>query len=453
MDLKKEGNLQASKRLPIPWQDEAFWDVEALEQELERVFDICHGCRRCVSLCESFPTLFDLVDESDTLAVDGVVKSDYGKVVDECYLCDLCAEIKCPYLPPHDWAVDFPHLMLRAKAQKFAAGEGKWRDRLISNTDQLLAKISQPVVAPTINVLNRSRVVRTLIEASVGIHKAAPLPKFQSQTAPARLQKRQRQRPRPEEADITVQAGQNTTGKVALFSTCYGHYIAHDLVDACLAVFRHNHIKIDLLPHERCCGMPKLGLGDLNAVADLKTAHLPALLDAINDGYDLIAPMPSCVLMFRQQWPLLFAGDQDVQQVAAHFFDPFEYLMLRHKAGLLNTDFKKPLGRVVYHMACHQRAQRIGPKTRELFALVPDTELATIERCSGYNGSYGWKKESYAKACKIAAPLVRQAQTAQADVGMSDCIMAGRMIAHGLKDEIAFLHPMALLHEAYGLAG
>lgn len=441
----KEGNLQASKRLPILWQEEGFWEPEALERELERVFDICHGCRRCVSLCETFPTLFDLVDESGTLEVDGVAKSDYGKVVDECYLCDLCAEIKCPYLPPHDWAVDFPHLMLRAKAQKFRAGNSKWRDRVITSTDQLLSLVSRPVLAGSINALNNSSAARTLIEAGTGIHKSAPLPKLASTTARARNAKTQ------PVAISNVQPGNKTTGKVAIFTTCYGNYIAPNLIADFLSVFAHNDIHAELLSGESCCGMPKFELGDLDRVAKLKDINIPILLEAIHAGFDVIAPIPSCALMFRQELPLLFPDDTDVAEVAAQFFDPLEYLALRHKANLLNTDFKQPLGKVVYQVSCHQRAQRIGPKTRELFALIPDTELVTIERCSGHDGTYAWKKESYAKACKIALPVVRQTQKAGADACMSDCIMAGAMIAHGLGDDTIFNHPMQLLHRAYGL--
>lgn len=440
----KEGNLQASKRQPIPWQDEDFWDPKTLEQELERVFDICHGCRRCVSLCESFPTLFDLIDESTTMEVDSVPKSDYGKVVDQCYLCDLCAEVKCPYLPPHDWAVDFPHLMLRAKAQKFRAGQSKWRDRLITSTDQLLPLVSQPVIAPVLNKLNNNASFRVALEATVGLHRDAPLPPLQSKSARERLAN-------IEKPVVQSQRSERTTGKVALFTTCYGDYIEPDLIQSFMSVFTHNDIEITLLPKEKCCGMPKLELGDLDAVARAKEANIPYLLEAIEQGYDLIAPVPSCALMFRQEIPLLNPGDEGVAKVAKHFFDPFEYLMLRHKADLLKTNFKQGLGKIVYHVACHQRVQRIGPKTRDVFALLPDTELTVIERCSGHDGTYAWKKETHKHAAKIAAPVIRQARQAEADFCMSDCTMAGRMIAQGLDSTMTSFHPIQLLQKAYGV--
>lgn len=440
----KEGNLQAPQRQPIDWRGAVFWDSTALESELERVFDICHGCRRCVSLCKSFPVLFDLVDTSETLEVDGVDKAAYSKVVDECYLCDLCAETKCPYLPPHEWAVDFPHLMLRAKAQKFRAKQSKWRDRLITSVGQIVPPLTTPGIAGAVNALNNNGFFRTLLQAVLGIHKQAPLPKLPTKSARKRLV-------RHRAAEDNIQATEKTTGKVALFTTCYGDHLEPQTVQDMVAVFTHNDIAISLLPQEHCCGMPKLELGDLEAVARLKEANFPLLLAALDEGYDLIAPIPSCVLMFKQELPLLYSDDPDAQRIKARFFDPFEYLMHRHKAGLLNTQFKQPLGKVAYHVACHQRVQRIGRQTKNLFALIPGTDLAMIERCSGHDGTYAWKKESYQHAAKIAQPVVQHFKKAQPDFGMSDCLMAGRMIAQGLAEDAQVAHPIQLLRRAYGL--
>jgi ferredoxin len=179
----KEGNLQAPKRAPLDWKNPEFYDETYLHAEMERVFDVCHGCRRCVSLCDSFPTLFDLIDESDTFEVDGVDKADYGKVVDQCFLCDLCAETKCPYLPPHEWALDFPHLMLRAKAQKFAKNDTKWRDRIITSTDPIFDAISTPGIAQLANAAAGSKTLRKAGEALFGLHQDAPLPHFSDQGA------------------------------------------------------------------------------------------------------------------------------------------------------------------------------------------------------------------------------------------------------------------------------
>jgi Fe-S oxidoreductase len=440
----REGNLEAPDRRPIEWRTEEYYDKDALDAELERVYDICHGCRRCVSLCDAFPTLFDLVDNSPTLEVDGVAKDDYMKVVDQCFLCDLCAETKCPYLPPHEWAVDFPHLMLRAKAYRFKQGATRWRDRLITSTDPIFTALSVPGVAQTANAASRNKTLRKVVGERLGFHPDAPLPVFHSRTTSRRTAGRTPPALTPTQTD-------RTRGKVALYVTCYGEHNEPDVVEDMIAVFEHNGIPVTLLKDASCCGMPKLDLGDLDSVAKLKDRNLPHFLAALDAGHDLIAPVPSCVLMYRQELPLMFPDDAEVQRVADAFFDPFEYLMLRHKAGIARTDFKSPLGKVAYHAACHQRVQNIGSKTREFLSLVPGTEVTTIERCSGHDGTYALKNATYPKAMKIVKPVVNRVNQAQPDHFGSDCPMAGRMIAHARGGTERAMHPISMARKAYGI--
>ena len=439
----REGSLEAPQRQPIDWQSDDYYNTESLYNELERVYDICHGCRRCVSLCDSFPTLFDLVDESDTFEVDGVDKADYMKVVDQCFMCDLCAETKCPYLPPHEWAVDFPHLMLRAKAHKFKQGDTKWRDRLITSTDPVFDAISTPGIAQLANAAAGSSALRSLGEKTLGLHAEAPLPHFETTVTSKRL-------PAHHSAD-TVTPTETTTGKVAIYVTCYGDHNEPQVVEDLIAVLQHNGIEVKVLQDAKCCGMPKLELGDLNKVAQLKDANLPMFLEAIDAGYDIIAPIPSCVLMYKQELPLMFPDDADVTRVQNAFFDPFEYLMLRHKQDLVNIEFSQPLGKVAYHVACHQRVQNFGMKTKDFLSLIPDTEVTAIERCSGHDGTYAVKAETYDKAMKIAKPVVKKVMQAEADTFGSDCPMAGRLIAHGLEGEAEPAHPLTMVRKAYGI--
>ncbi len=444
----KEGSLSAPERQPLDWQNPSFTDKEDLYAELERVYDICHGCRRCVSLCDAFPTLFDLVDESETMEVDGVDKGDYMKVVDQCYLCDLCAETKCPYLPPHDWAVDFPHLMLRAKAYKFQQGDTKWRDRIITSTDPIFDTLSLPGLAQAANAAAGSKALRKLGDNLVGIHPDAPLPPFTHKPVSKAMANEIG-------ADLKAKACERTTGKVAIYVTCYGDHNEPQVVEDLVSVLNHNGVAVKILKDAKCCGMPKLELGDLEKVASLKDANLPVFLKAIEDGYDIIAPIPSCVLMYKQELPLMFPDDTEVARVKKAFFDPFEYLMLRHKAGLARTDFITPLGKVAYHVACHQRVQAFGMKTREFLQLIPNTEVTAIERCSGHDGTYAIKSETYEKAMKIARPVVRRVKESEADTFGSDCPMAGRLIAHGLDAEgengEAAEHPISMVKRAYGI--
>ncbi len=439
----REGSLEAPTRHPLDWRSPKFWERADLEQELERVYDICHGCRRCVSLCESFPTLFDLVDESDTLEVDGVAKEDYGKVVDHCYLCDLCYMTKCPYVPPHEWNVDFPHLMLRAKAVAFKERGAPLRDRTLTSTDKVFRAATIPLVDITVNTLNKQPSFRKLVEKVGGIHHAAPVPTFERNTLHKQV--------KPLLAARDAQPVNDTTGKVALYATCYGNYSSPEIGPDFVRVFQHNGIHIDIIEDERCCGMPKLELGDLDAVEKLKNDNIPRLAALVREGYDLTAPIPSCVLMYKQELPLMFPDDRDVAAVQAAFYDPFEYLWLRHKGGALNTDFPNALGQIAYQVACHQRVQNIGMKTRDVLNLVPETEITAHERCSGHDGTYAVKSETHEAAVKIARPIVRKVEQEGPDHFTSDCPMAGRHIAELTESVTAAVHPMTLLRQAYGL--
>lgn len=439
----REGSLEAPTRHPIDWQSEEFWDQDALNKEMERIFDICHGCRRCVSLCQSFPTLFDLIDESDTMEIDGVDPADYMKVVDQCYLCDLCYMTKCPYVPPHEWNVDFPHLMLRGKANRFRREGVPFRDRVITDTDTVGRLASIPVVDVTVNALNNNTGFRKAFEAAAGIHHEAPLPPYHSRTL--------RRRAGEHSKTIEPQPAGETTGRVALFGTCYGNYNAPEIGEDFFRVFQHNGIHIELVPKEKCCGMPKLDLGDLDAVAAHKEANIPVLAELVDRGYDLTAPVPSCVLMFKQELPLMFPDDEEVQKVQRAFYDPFEYLYLRHREGLLNTEFREALGDVSYHVACHQRVQNIGLKTRDILALIPDTQVEPQQRCSGHDGTYAVKKETHANSVKIARPLVRKIDQAEGQHVASDCPMAAAQLAHLSEHHDKPAHPMTLLRMAYGL--
>jgi len=439
----REGSLEAPTRHALGWKTPEFFDQAKLERELERIFDICHGCRRCVNLCGSFPTLFDLVDESETMEVDGVKKEDYWKVVDQCYLCDMCYMTKCPYVPPHEWNVDFPHLMLRAKAVKFRNKGANFRDRLLSSTDALGKLATIPVVVHAVNAVNKSGAARNLMQRTLGVHKDRVLPdyasaKFRSNARPSR--------------DFAVRDGNNTPGKVAIFATCYVNYnepgIGHDL----LRILEHNEIPATLVEKEACCGMPKFELGDLEAVARNKELNIPVLARLAREGYALMTAVPSCTLMFKQELPLMFPDDAEVKLVADAMFDPFEYLVLRHKDGLLKTDFRAALGKVSYHVPCHLRVQNMGQKTRELLDMIPDTKVTTIERCAGHDGTWGVKAEYFESSMKIGRPVFRQMAEAGPDYISSDCAIAGRHILQGVGETTARkAHPITLIRIAYGL--
>lgn len=443
MSSVTEGGLGAPTRHPLDWKSPGFYDEEKLNRELARVFDICHGCRRCVSLCNAFPTLFDLVDGAATFDVDGVSKDDYPKVSAHCYLCDLCFMTKCPYVPPHEWAVDFPKLMLRAKAVAFRKGRITRRDKLLAATDAAGKFAGIPVVTQIVNAAMNSKRLRARLDKRLGVAADAPLPAY----APAGRRKRLRRRA----AGIKPVAGSLTTGKVALFATCFSRYQAPEEAADLREVFEHNGIAVLPVPGEKCCGMPKLEIGDLDAVEKFKRANVASLNRLLDDGCDVVAPVPSCVLTFRQELPLMFPDDAAVQRLKSRVFDPAEYLMLRHGDDLLNLDFKRSLGKVAYHAACHTRVQNVGLKTRDLLRLVPGTDVTVVERCSGHDGTYAVRSEGRAAAVKIGRPAARKAEQCAPDYFTGDCTLARRHLASLMQTSVTSLQPMALLKTAYGI--
>ncbi len=446
----REGNLEAPTRHPIDWKGADYFDEAKTFAEMERVFDICHGCRRCVSLCQSFPNLFDLIDATADGEVHGVDKQDYAKVVDQCYLCDLCYMTKCPYVPPHPWNVDFPHLMLRAKAIKYKKGGVGTGEKLLASTDVHGQLAGIPIVVQAVNAANRMKPVRKVLDATLGVHPDAWLPplatnRFRSGAA------------RPD-AGAKVVDGERSPGKVAVFSTCYVNYnepgIGHDL----LKLLAHNDIPFEIVEKESCCGMPKLELGDLEGVEKHKNANIPVLARYAREGWAIVSAIPSCTLMFKQELPLMFPDEADVQLVKTAMFDPFEYLIARHRDGLLKTDFTTPLGKVSYHVPCHGRVQKIGRKTEEMLKLIGKSvavELNTVERCSGHAGTYGVKTPTHPLAMKIGKPVFKAMGNGTPDFISSDCALAGHHIAQGMAENglppAQLAHPLSLVARAYGL--
>ncbi len=445
----KEGSLEAPTRHAVEWKNEDFYDEKACIDEMERIFDICHGCRRCVSLCGSFPTLFDLIDEGESMELDSVDKADYWKVVDQCYLCDVCYLTKCPYVPPHPWNLDFPHTMLRAKAIQFKNGtKTKTRDSILSNTSTNGKLASIPVVTELVNFATTNKTLRSVGEKMLGVHKSAWLPKFAKNTFEKNFKTSEK---------FPVQDGKLTKGKVAVYSTCYINWnepgIGHDLIE----ILKINEIPYVLVEKQGCCGMPKLELGDLESVEKLKNENIPKMAKLAEDGYVIVSPIPSCTLMFKQELPLLFPDDSDVQIVGKAMMDPFEYFKARMKDDLFKTDFNSGPGNVSYHVSCHLRVQNVGQKTREVLEKIPGSSVNTVERCSGHAGTWGVKKEFHETALKIGRPVFRQmnkhpnSEDGTPDVIASDCQLAAHHIRQGIGSETSnnVKHPLTILADAY----
>ncbi len=433
--------MDAPIRHPVDWQGDDFDDPKLLFDELKRVFDICSSCRRCFNLCDAFPKLFDLVDETPTGDVHTVDEDKFWQVIDNCYLCDTCFKTKCPYVPPHEFNVDFPNLMLRAKALKYKKQGSTVRDKILSNPEKLCSIAGIPVVAEAVNATNNSKLGRLVVEKTLGVDRTAPRPKFHHRTARKRLLNYSKN-------NENVKQNSKNPG-VVLFLTCYGNNNNPEIIEDTVACFEQNNVPIVFASTEKCCGMPKLELGDIKSVEAAKNINIPELYSWAVDGWKITSPIPSCVLMFRQELPSLFPEEKAVKVVSEAFVDPFEYLYQLNKEGNFNKNFKSSLGSVFYQVPCHLRVQSIGLKTRDILDMIPETKVTPIERCSGHNGTYGVKKEFRQSSVKIGKPVAQKLDQQHYNQFTSDCPMAGAQIETISSNEVGYSHPMTLLRKAY----
>jgi glycerol-3-phosphate dehydrogenase subunit C len=446
----REGSLEAPTRHPIAWRDEEFYDPERIDAELRRVFDICHTCRRCFNLCDSFPRLFDLVDASPSGEVEGVASADFKTVVDACTLCDMCFMTKCPYVPPHQFDVDFPHLMLRYRAAEVRAKGLGFMKRQLTETDRN-GKLAAPV-APLANWASRcgNRLTRPAMEAVAGIHRDAALPKYHGKTFTARA--------RSQAPEVNRQAPAYGR-KAVIYATCFANYNSPEIGVAARSVLAHNGVETEVV-HPRCCGMPQFEHGDIARVAEKARRTAADLRPWVDKGYDVVSLVPSCSLMLKFEWPLIEPEDENVTALSRATFDTTEYLVdISRKEGL--ADGLKPLpGGVTVHIACHARAQNMGQKATEMLRLLPDTEVKVIERCSGHGGSWGVMKENFEVALKVGKPVARQARQNKTAFVVSECPLAREHILQGMErvngeqPETAIdpaQHPIQVFARAYAL--
>jgi glycerol-3-phosphate dehydrogenase subunit C len=444
----REGSLDAPTRHPLAWRDADFYDDDKIDAEVRRVFDICHGCRRCFNLCDSFPRLFDLVDATESGEVEGVQSSDFKQVVDACTLCDMCFMTKCPYVPPHAFDLDFPHLMLRYRAAEFRRSGVPFTKRQLTETDRN-GRLARPV-APLANWASRcgNTLTRPAMEKLVGVHRDAHLPAFHGRTFTARAAK----------AAPAVNSEAPAFGrKAVIYATCFVNYNNPDVGEATRAVLARNGVNTEVV-YPACCGMPQLEYGDIARVA-AKAKEIAALLRPwIDKGYDIVSPVPSCTLMMKFEWPLIEPDDDNVRRLSRTVFDAAEYVVdIAKKEGL--AEGLKPLaGGVAVHIACHARAQNMGQKATEMLKLLPDTPVKVIERCSGHGGSWGIMKENFDVALKVGRPVAREARESGAGHVVSECPLAREHILQGmarLPGEAAppapASHPIQLLARAYDL--
>jgi glycerol-3-phosphate dehydrogenase subunit C len=445
----KEGGLAAPTRHPLDWRNPDFYDEAKLDAEMRRVFDICHGCRRCFNLCDSFPRLFDLVDESKSGELDTVESASFKPVVDACTLCDMCYMTKCPYVPPHEFNLDFPHLMLRYRAVEARKNEVGFADRQLAETDRngKLAALAAPLANWATDVEHRN--ARKLVDKVAGLHPEAVLPKYASETFESLGRKS------APKVDETAPAFGR---KAVLYATCYTNYNDHSVGISARAVLAKNGVKTEVV-HPHCCGMPALEQGLVEEVAEAARRVTSALEIYIQLGYDIIALVPSCALMLKSEWPLVLPEDPNVKLLAKATYDLSEYIVDIAKKEGLAPGLQAVEGGIALHIACHSRAQNMGRKAADMLRLVPGADVEVVERCSGHGGAWGYKTANFETALKVGAPVARQVETSKKTFVSSECPLAGLHIAQGVQrlgseSEAPRLlgHPIQLLERAYGLA-
>jgi glycerol-3-phosphate dehydrogenase subunit C len=415
-----------------------FFDQAEVDKELRRVADICHTCRRCYNLCPSFDVLFRALGRPE---VDGEVEklpsADLDAFSDLCYECKLCIP-HCPYYPPHRWDVDIPRLVLRDRAARVAAeGKPAFRERILASADAV-GRIAS-AAAPLVNALNDSRFARVVMEKTLGVHRDRLLPTWSSETFLQWWERR---------GGATVPtAGASHRERVALFVTCSVNASSPEVARAAVAVLERNGCEV-AVPAQRCCGMPFLESGDLDSARECRSANVTSLFPFVRAGYTVVVPGPTCSLTLKKEYPVL-GPETEAQEVASRTLDLCEYLMRRHAAGRLATDFARSPGKIVYQVPCHLKVQNIGFKSRDLLQLIPGAEVVTVERCTGHDGTWSMKTEYFPISMKIGKPVFDAIVKERPDRVSTDCSLAGIQIRQGTGKSPK--HPIQIVAEAYGL--
>src|SRR5271155_2817999 len=417
---------------------------------MDRVFDLCHGCRLCFNLCPSFPSLFGFIDEHDG-EVAALDQAERDQVVDECYQCKLCY-VKCPYVPPHEWKLDFPRLMMRVHANRKRQGTGirdRLTDQFFGRTD-LLGKVST-LAAPVVNKATGSpgSLGRKVMEKTLGVASERVLPPYARQRFTTWFHKSPHR-------GTDLEGGEASQPEASIFPTCFIEYMEPAIGRDLVKVYEHNGVKCSLPEGTKCCGAPWLHAGDLKAFEKVARRNVAALVPEVRAGRKVVVAQPTCSYVMKRDYPIYASGD-DAELVAQNTFDPAEYLMrLETISGrqLVDSFPGRDAGDVpdvvTYHIPCHLQAQNIGLKSRDLLK-VAGIKCDLVQRCSGIDGTWGYRAENYELARKVARPLGREIEAAGNETVCGDCHLANGSILQ--ETGTLPVHPMQLMAQAYGVGG
>ena len=420
-----------------------YFDEGDMRAELERVYDLCHGCRLCLSLCPSFPTMFNLIDAKDG-DVPALTAAEQDQVVDDCYQCKLCY-IKCPYVPPHEWELDFPRLMLRAEAvrnKKSASFKSKLTTQALGRTDLIgrVATASAPLANAAIG--RPGSAVRKLMDKTVGLASERVLPPYARTRFTTWFKRRSK--------SGGEALGRAEQARVAIFPTCLVEYQSPGVGQDLVKVYQRNGVACDLVAGAECCGAPWLHSGEFERFKEQAARNVGHLVDAVRAGNDVVVPQPTCGYVLKYDYPE-YLGSEDARMVSERTFDATEYLWRLHKGEgtSIDTEFTGDVpGSIAYHAPCHLRAQNIGLRSRDMLKLT-GAKVTTVMQCSGIDGMWGLRSENYELARKVAEPLKDALAGTDADVIAGDCHLANGAIRQETGRQP--VHPLQLLARAYGI--
>ena len=443
--MNKEGSTQAPIRHSIDFNNLDFLDQKKLDEEMRRVFEICHGCRRCFNLCDSFPKLFEMIDKSKNEDVASLSSNQFAPVVDSCTLCDMCFMTKCPYVPPHEFDLDFPHLMLRYRAlQK--------KQKKLTLVPAQLAQIDRNakigvIFSWFINwVLNvKNKLLRKILEMVFGIDKKVKLPVYNAETFSKYFEKNN--------DSINIEAPSKNR-KVVIYSTCFVNFNKKDTGIAALKVLKKNGVEVQEA-YPGCCGMPFLEQADLTKVVEQATKVSKDLLKWVDKGYKVITLTASCGLMLKFEWPLLLPENEDIKRLSKSVSDIDEYIVdISDKEGL-TEGLQEIDGGVTVHHACHARAQNMGNKAKDMLKLIPNIKIDIVERCAGHGGTFGVMQKTHKIARRVGKPAATLVAKNNNKYIASDCPLAGKHLRQ-LRQDVNItndeaIHPIEILAKAYKL--
>jgi len=441
----KEGSIQAPKRHPIDFNHPDFLDQKKLDKEMRRVFDICHGCRRCFNLCDSFPKLFEIIDNSKNENVESLSSDQFDPIVDSCTLCDMCFMTKCPYVPPHEFDLDFPHLMLRYRTLQKKQNKLPKIPLQLAKLDRN-AKIGV-IFSWFINWISniKNKILRKILELITGIDKKAQLPIYNSETFTNYFKKNNN--------SINIEKPLKDR-KVVIYTTCFVNFNKKNTGVATLKVLKKNGVEVQET-YPGCCGMPFLEQAELQKVVDQAKKVSKDLLKWIDKGYRVITLTASCGLMLKFEWPLLLPENMDIKRLSKNVSDIDEYIVDISENEGLAKGLTEIDGGVTVHHACHARAQNMGIKARDMLKLIPNIKIDVVERCAGHGGTFGVMKKTHNLAQKVGRPTAKQIKNKNNKYMVSDCPLAGKHLKQ-LENDTKIssdeaLHPIELIAKAYNL--